>query len=89
MADIDPGYMWPQAYQAISEAAIARAFWLSEAVHAVRYEAIHGAPKNLTDEQKAQRTAILNIAAGILENARDREMDEACKDWATFRRMTK
>lgn len=77
-------YIYPEAYQAIAESGFARAFWLSQSVHAVKYEAIHGEPPGLSDEQKQQRKAILTITAGILENARDREMTTAMKDWQTY-----
>lgn len=62
-----------------------RAFWLDQARFAVSYEAFHGSI-GMSEELKAQRKAIIGIAEKLLEVARDREMDEAVRNWQDFRK---
>lgn len=80
-------FLHPEAYKHIATNAVSRAFWLDQARFAVMYESIHGAPPDATPEQKAQRKALLDLVAGILAAASDREMDKACADWLNYQRL--
>ncbi len=75
------------AYEALSFSYIERAVWLHRCTYAVKYEAIHGAPPNLTPEQVKGREAVLNAAVKILTNASHREMDKAVAYWQSYRTM--
>lgn len=77
----DEGYIYPESYEAVSNAAMTRGFWLSQAAHAVKYESIHGQPLGLTEEQLAQRRAILDIAHSVLVKASRRETKEGVAQW--------
>lgn len=82
----DPSTPWhPEAFAAISMSALERAFWLDQACHAVAYMIIHSNPPGLTEEQLAQRKAILTIAVRLLEAERNMQMDQAAKNWIDYR----
>lgn len=65
------------------QTAFARGFWLSQCAHAARYEVIHGA-KNMPEETRQQRNAILTIAGQLFDAAAEREITEGMKDWRQF-----
>lgn len=83
------GPIHPDAYRAISEADFAQAYELNRALRALRSAEVHGTPPGFTEQQKAQRQAILNLAYKIIEADRDRAMDAAVAKWSAFRRMTR
>lgn len=66
-----------------AESALARGFWLSQCAHAARYEVIHGA-KNMAEDHRQQRNAILTIAAQLFDAASQRETTEGMKEWRQF-----
>lgn len=78
----------PDAYHALAVHHFAAAYDLSRASHALRYEAVHGAPPNLSEDVRQQRDVVLTLAHKILLNAHEREMDLAFAHWQTYRRMT-
>ena len=71
--------LYPEAFKAIGNAELSRAFWLEQAAYAVMYEGIHGegAPPNMSEEQVAQRKVMLEVAQKILIGASERILHRA------------
>lgn len=76
-------YIYPEAFKAVGNSALARAFWLEQAAYAVQYEAIHGegAPVNMSDEQRQGRERILTLAHDILIAASTRQIKQAINNY--------
>ena len=74
----------PEAHEALAISALERAHNLSQAVFALKHEAIHGSPPGLNDAQKASRKAILAAARSIVTAARNREVEKFFDQWSKF-----
>lgn len=89
MAEIDTGYIWPEAYEATATSSLQEAVDLSRAIHQIRMTQVHHAPAGLAKEELSQRSALLDICVQLLSVRRDQAMDEACSRWSTYRSMTR
>lgn len=76
-------YIYPEAFKAVGNSALAHAFWLEQAAYAVMYEGIHGegAPAGMTAEQLAGREKILRLAHNILIAASARHIKQAITNY--------